>query len=53
MTSNTSAINYYKFIFHSTVIYGLISILYFLNILTYKILQNNYIMAVLLAYPIV
>jgi len=52
MTSNTSPINYYKIIFHSALLYGLISILYYFGILSYKILENNYIMAVLAAYPI-
>ncbi|VVC41631.1 Lunapark domain [Cinara cedri] len=53
MTSNTSPINYYKIIFHSAVLYGLISILYYFNILPYKVFQNNYIIAVFAAYPII
>lgn len=52
MTSNTSPINYFKIIFHSAILYGLISILYIFNILSYKIFQNNYIMAGFAAYPI-
>lgn len=52
MTSNTSPINYYKIIFHSALLYGLISILYYFGILTYKIVENRYLMAILAAYPI-
>lgn len=52
MTSNTSPINYYKIIFHSALLYGLISILYYFGIFSYKMFENKYIMAVLAAYPI-
>ncbi|VVC30540.1 Hypothetical protein CINCED_3A007007 [Cinara cedri] len=53
MISNTSPINYYKIIFHSVVLYGLISILYYLNIISNKVFQNNYVMAVLATYPLI
>lgn len=52
MTSSTTPINYYKIIFHSALLYGLISILYYFGILSRNTFQNNYIMAVLAAYPI-
>lgn len=52
MTSNTTPINYYKIIFHSALLYGLIAILYYFGVLSYKMFENNYIMAVLAAYPI-
>jgi len=53
MTSNTSPINYYKIIFHSALLYGLISILYYFGILSHNIFENKYITAALAAYPIV
>lgn len=52
MTSNTSPINYYKIIFHSALLYGLIYILYYFGIVSYELFKNNYTMAVLAAYPI-
>lgn len=53
MTSNTSPINYYKIVFHSTLMYGLIYILYYFGIIPYESFKNNYIMAVFAAYPII
>ncbi|XP_050531772.1 endoplasmic reticulum junction formation protein lunapark isoform X2 [Daktulosphaira vitifoliae] len=52
MTSKSSPINYYKIIFHSALLYSLITILYYFGIFQYKILENNYMMAALAAYPI-
>ncbi|XP_050429856.1 endoplasmic reticulum junction formation protein lunapark-A isoform X2 [Adelges cooleyi] len=52
MTSKSAPINYYKIIFHSALLYGLITILYYFGIFSYKILENNYLMAALAAYPI-
>jgi len=52
MTSNTSPINYYKIVFHSALMYGLIYIFYYFGIIPYESFKNNYIMAVFAAYPI-
>jgi len=52
MTSNTSTINYYKIVFHSVLMYGLVYIVYYFGLISYEWLKNNYIMAVFAAYPI-